>query len=71
MGGGIKTDHNDIFLMTEDVTKHFWFPNFTTPVPGILREVLDNDTTTRDTISFNGLGITKGESGGVSMILKK
>ena len=48
----------------------FVFPDFTTPVSGTLREVLDNDTTTRDGISLHGLGMTKGESGGVSMILK-
>ena len=45
-------------------------PNFTTPVSGTLREVLDNDTTTRDKIYLNGLGITIDESGGVSVILK-
>ena len=44
--------------------------NFTTPVPGTLREVLDNDTTTRDKSYLNGLNMTKGESGGVSMMLK-
>ena len=34
--------------MPEDMEKHFSFPNFTPPVLGTLREVLDNDTTTRE-----------------------
>ena len=56
--------------MTEDAAKQFAFPNFTTPVPGTLRKVLDNDTTTRDKFYLNGLGMKKGESGGVSIMLK-
>ena len=44
-------------------------PNFTTPVSGTSMEVLENDTTTRDKISLNDLGMTKGESVGVSLIL--
>ena len=56
--------------MIEDMEKRFEFPNFTTPVPGTLMEVLDNDTTTRDKIYLNGLGMKKGKSGGASMILK-
>ena len=56
--------------MSEDVAKHFLFPNFTTPVPGTLREVLDNDNTPRDKIYLNGLGTTKGKSGGASMMPK-
>ena len=35
----------------------------------MLREVIYNDTTSRDIISLNGLGVTKGESGGVFMML--
>ena len=45
-------------------------PDFTTPVPITLREVLDNNTITRDKSHLNGLGMKKGESGGVSMMLK-
>ena len=56
--------------MTEDAAKQFAFPNFTTPVPGTLRKVLDNDTTTRDKFYLNGLGMKKGESGGVSIMFK-
>ena len=56
--------------MPEDAANHFEYPKFTAPVVGILREVIDNDTTTRDKISLNGLWGTKGESGGVSMMLK-
>ena len=52
------------------MAKHFALPNFTTPDPGILGEVLYNDTTTRDKISIIGLGMTKGKSGGASIILK-
>ena len=33
--------------MPEDVAKHFLFPNFTTPVPGTMREVIGNDTNAR------------------------
>ena len=46
------------------------FPNFTTPIPGTLREVLDNDIAPTDKISLNGLGMKKGKYGGLSMILK-
>ena len=63
-GGNIETDHHVIGLIPEDAAKHFAFLNFTTPVPGMLREVLDNDTTLRDNISLNGLGMKKGKSGG-------
>ena len=52
------------------MAKHFTFPKFTFPVPGTLREVLDNDTKTREKRYLNGLNITKGESGGVSMMPK-
>ena len=37
---------------------------------GILRVVIENDTTARDKFSLNGLGITKAKSGVVSMMLK-
>ena len=33
-------------------------------------EVLDNDTTAREKVSLNGLGMTKGQFEGVSMMLK-
>ena len=56
--------------MPEDVANHFVFTYFATPVPGKLREFLDNDTTTRDKSYLNGLEITKGESEGLSMIIK-
>ena len=68
--GHIEIDHHVIFLMPEDVSKHFLFPNFKAPVPGTLREVLDNDTTPRDKISLNGLGTKKRKSGGASMMMK-
>ena len=67
-GGHIETDHHIICSMIEDMEKRFEFPNSTTPVPGTLMEVLDNDTTTRDKIYLNGLGMKKGKSGGASMI---
>ena len=69
-GGNIETDHLVICLMLEDTTKHFIFPNFTTLVSVMLREVLENNTTTRDKSYPNGLDMTKGESGGVYMMLK-
>ena len=56
--------------MPEDMEKHFTFPNFTTPVPGILREILDKNNTTRGKSYINGLGITKGVSGGLYMMMK-
>ena len=52
------------------MANHFTFPNFTTPVSGILVEALEKNTTTREKISLNGLGMTKGAYGGVSMMLK-
>ena len=52
------------------MAKNFAFPNFATPVPGTLKEVLDNDTTPRDKISLNGLEMKKGKYGGASMMLK-
>ena len=56
--------------MQEDVAKHFAFPNSATPVPGTMRGVLDNETTPRDRISLNVLGMTKDKSGDASMMLK-
>ena len=56
--------------MPEDMGNHFTFPNFTTSVPGILREILDKNNTTRGKSYLNGLGITKGVSGGVYMMMK-
>ena len=70
-GGNIETDHHGISLIPQDVEKYFVFYNFTTPLPGNLKKVLDNNITTRDEkISLNGLGITKGEYLDVSMMLK-
>ena len=56
--------------MPKDVAKHLALTNFTTPIPGTLRGVLDNDITPRYNISLNGLGIKKGKSGGLSLMLK-
>ena len=56
--------------MTEDALKHFAWPNFTYPLSGTLRAFLDNSNTTRDKFYLKGLGVTKGESGGVAMMLK-
>ena len=55
--------------MPEDVSKHFLFPNFKAPVPGTLREVLDNDTTRSDNFFLGGLRVKTFEYGGVSMML--
>ena len=52
------------------MAKHFVFPNFTTPLTGSIRGVLYNDTSTRDKIPINGLGMTKGESVIVYIMLK-
>ena len=46
------------------------FAKFITSGNGMLRKVLDNDTTTRNTISLNGLGVTKGQSTSVYVMLK-
>ena len=56
--------------MPEDMESHFEFPNFTTPIPGTLREVLYNDITPRDKISFNGSGMTKLKVEGLFMIME-
>ena len=69
-GGNIETDHHFICLIPEDVPKPSVFPKFTALVSGTLRGVLDSDTTTRDKIYLNGLGVTKVESIGLFMILK-
>ena len=45
--------------MPEYVADNFSFLNFTSPVSGILRKVIDNDTTTRDKISLIRLGMKK------------
>ena len=58
-GGNIENDYHVICSILEDTKKHFEFPNFTTPAPRTLREVLDNDATPRDKISLNGLGTKK------------
>ena len=46
------------------------FTKFTVPVSGTLMEILGNDTKTRDKTPIKLLGVTKGEYGGVVMILK-
>ena len=56
-------------MIPEDIKRHFVFPIFATLVPGTLRKVLDNCTTTRDKSYLNGVGTTKGESGGLSMMI--
>ena len=56
--------------MPKDVENQLSFPNIDTSVPGTLREVLDNNTTTRDKSYLDGLGMKKGESGRVSMMVK-
>ena len=56
--------------MPEYVAKHFVFPKFTASGPGTFREVIDNDTTTRDKMSLNGLKATKGQPISLSMMLK-
>ena len=49
---------------------HFTLPDFITPVQGMLMEVLNNETTTKDKIYLNGLGTTKGKSGDTYIMLK-
>ena len=56
--------------MLEDIKNKFMLPKFADPVPGTLKEILDNGTTTRDNVLLNGLGTKKGKSGGVSMMPK-
>ena len=56
--------------MKKYVANHFAFPNFTTPTPGTLREILDNDIAPRDKISLNGLRMKFFKAGGLSMMLK-
>ena len=56
--------------MPEDVANRFTFPKFAASVSGTLREILDNDTTTRDKITLKLLGETKGKSGVVAIMLK-
>ena len=69
-GGNIETYRHVIFLMPEDISNHIVFHKFTPPVSSTLREILDNDTTTRDKISLKVLGMAKVESGGVFMMMK-
>ena len=56
--------------MTEDVAKQSVLTNFNTPMPGTLKEVLNNDISPREKISLNGLGMTKGKYGGLYMMLR-
>ena len=56
--------------MPEDVSRHLALPNFSTPVTGMPREVVDNETTPRDKISLNVLGTKKVKYGGTYMMLK-
>ena len=69
-GGNIETYHHVLCSIPEDMENHFVLPNFTTPVPGTLRKVLDKDTTTREKGHLKGLNMTKGESGGLYMMIK-
>ena len=59
--GHIETDHQVTLLMPGDAAKHFLFPNFTYSGPGMLKEVVDNDTTTRDKMSLSVLNCIKGQ----------
>ena len=68
-GDNIETDHQVILLMQEDVEKKT-FPMFAAPVSGMLKEIIDNNNTTRYKISLNGLGMKKIEYVVVSMMLK-
>ena len=56
-GEHIETYQHVICSIPEDVAKQSVTPNFTTPILGILREVLDNEMAPRDKISLNGLRI--------------
>ena len=56
--------------MTEDVAKQSVLTNFNTPMPGTLKEVLNNDISPREKISLNGLGMTKGKYRGLYMMLR-
>ena len=69
-GGHNETEHHVIFPMTEHMARHLAFYNFATPVLGTMREVLDNNTTPRDKISLNFLGMTIGKFGGAYMMVK-
>ena len=68
--GNIETDHHIIFSMIDEVAKNFVFHKFTNPCPGNLMQGMDNNTTTRDIMSLNGLGITQVEAVSVSMMIK-
>ena len=61
LGGHIETNHRVILLKPEGAAKTFVLPKFTASGQGNLKEVIDNDTTTRDKISLNGLGAKKYE----------
>ena len=50
------------------MAKNFVFPQFSASGTETPREVIEKDTTERYKISINGLEMTKGESGGVSMM---
>ena len=69
-GGHIETDHQVTCSMPEDTARNFVLPNSTASGPGALREVIENNTTTKYKLSPNGLEITKGHSLSVSMMLK-
>ena len=58
-GGYIETNHQFICLVPEDVEKYFLLLKFIPSGKGMLREVIDNDTKTRDKISLNGLEVNK------------
>ena len=46
----IETNHRFIYSILEDAENHFYFPNVATSVSGTLREVLDNECTTKNKI---------------------
>ena len=56
--------------MPENFATHISFPKVTDPGTCTLGEVIYNDTTTRYKMSLNRLGVTKGESVSVSIMIK-
>ena len=58
-GGNIETDHHTICYIPGKVTTYLYFLKFTAPGTVILREVIENDTTTIYKVSLNRLGVKK------------
>ena len=56
--------------MSEGIAKNFVLPKFNASGPEMLREVIENSTTTRYKFYLNGLKVTKGQSISVSVMLK-